>query len=438
MWQRLVSLLPRGRFVRRLAWLTGGMFFGQLLLVAATPLLTRLYTPEDFGLFAVIGALNGIFGIVMAGRYEFAIPLSAKDDEAAALVVIAGLIALFLSLVSLLLVWILGEALADLTGLPALINLLWFLPPILLVTGLGQPLEYWSIRRGALRLTGASRLVHYGGQAASQTVFGVAGTGALGLTLGYGLGYLGRFGLLLATLSKADWAGLAAARPSQIRRLAWSLRRYPTYATTSSLVQSTTQFLPTILLTVLYGPAVAGGFDLAQRILAAPVRLLSSAASQVFHAEAAERSAGEMLRLFVRTVPRFLFLGLAGMAPLLFAGPALFAFVFGEPWREAGSFAQALVAAQLGRFVAVPVSQAFNIFGRLDIEFGTSLLSGFAMVCSFVVIGWLEPSPARAVLIYSLASALSQLIMLGLAWRTTRRAASNALPAGPNSERENG
>jgi O-antigen/teichoic acid export membrane protein len=189
---------------------------------------------------------------------------------------------------------------------------------------------------------------------------------------------------------------------------------------------------------VLYGPAVAGGFDLAQRILAAPVRLLSSAASQVFHAEAAERSAGEMLRLFVRTVPRFLFLGLAGMAPLLFAGPALFAFVFGEPWREAGSFAQALVAAQLGRFVAVPVSQAFNIFGRLDIEFGTSLLSGFAMVCSFVVIGWLEPSPARAVLIYSLASALSQLIMLGLAWRTTRRAASNALPAGPNSERENG
>lgn len=434
---RLLRLLPRGRFVRRLAWLTGGTFFGQLLLLAAMPLLTRLYTPEDFGLFAVLGALNGIFGLVMAGRYEFAIPLATKDDEAAALVVLAGLVALFLTLVSLLLVWILGEALAGLTSLPALVPLLWLLPPILLATGLGQPLEYWSIRRETLRLNGASRLVQFGGQAASQTVLGVAGLGALGLTLGYGLGYLSRLALFLVTLPAADRAALAATRPSQMRRLAWSLRRYPTYSTASSLVHSTAQFLPTILFAMLYGPAVAGGFDLAQRILAVPVRLLSGAASQVFLAEAAQRPAAEVLRLFVRTVPSFLLLGLVGMAPLLLAGPVLFALVFGEPWREAGGFAQALVAAQLARFVAIPVSQAFNVFGRQDLEFRSSLLNGLALVLSFALIGWLESRPATAVLLYSVASALSQLVILGVAWRMTRRAATSGLPAAPNGDHKN-
>lgn len=431
-----LSFLPRGRFTRRLAWLTGGTLVGQLLLVAVMPLLTRLYIPEDFGLFAVLGALNGIFGLVMAGRYEFAIPLAAKDDEAAALVVLGSLIALLLTLLSLLLVWGLGETLAELTGMPALVPLLWLLPPILLATGLGQPFEYWSIRRETLRLNSASRVIQLGGQAVSQAIFGVMGTGALGLTLGYGLGYLGRLAVFLVTLPVCDRAALMATQPAQMRRLARSLRKYPTYSTASSLLRAATQFLPVILLAALYGPAIAGGFDVAQRILTVPVRLLSGAASQVFLVEAAQRTAAEVLRLFVRVVPRFLLLGFAGMAPLLLAGPWLFALVFGEPWREAGSFAQALVAAQLARFVAIPVSQSFNVFGRQDLEFSSALLNGLALVSSFALIGWLECRPATAVLLYSVASALSQLAMLGLAWRTTRHAAAQPVPVVPDGPDE--
>ena len=245
--ERLLRHLPRGRYARRLAWLTGGTLFGQLILLATTPLLTRLFTPEDFGLFGVLSALNGIFGLVMAGRYEFAIPLVAKDDEAAALVVLAGLVALILTLLSLLLVWALGDAFAQLTGLPALVPLLWLVPPILLATGLGQPLENWSIRRETLRLNGLSRVVQFGGQGASQVFLGVAGAGALGLTLGYGLGYLGRLIFFLITLPAADRAAMTAARSSQIRQLAWSYRLYPTYSAGSSLLKSTTQFAPTSL-----------------------------------------------------------------------------------------------------------------------------------------------------------------------------------------------
>jgi O-antigen/teichoic acid export membrane protein len=410
--------------------------FGQLILLCAMPLLTRLFTPEDFGLFGVLSALNGIFGLVMTGRYEFAIPISAKDDEAAAVLVLASLVVLFLTLLSLLLVWTLGDTLAELTGLPALIPLLWLVPPILFATGLGQPLEYWSIRRETLRLNGGSRVVQFGGQAASQVAFGVAGTGALGLTLGYGLGYLGRLIFFLVTLPATDRAAFAATRPLQICQLAWAFRRYPTYTASSSLLKSTTQFLPTILFAMFYGPAVAGVFDVAQRILNVPVRFLSVSASQVFLAEAAQRPAAEVKRLFIRTVPRFLLLGFVGMTPILLAGPALFALLFGEPWRDAGGFAQALVVAQLARFIAVPVSQAFNVFGRQDLEFTSSLLNGVALVVCFYLINWLELRPSAAVLLYSLATALGQLVMLVLAWRTTRRAAAGTETATPNDRNQ--
>ena len=434
--QRLLELFPTGRFARRLAWISGGTLFGQLILLCATPLLTRLFTPAEFGLFGVLHAFNGIFGLVMAGRYEFAIPLSSKDDEAAAVAMLAGLVALFLTSVSLILVWTLGDTLAELTGMPELIPLLWLVPPILLATGLGHPLEYWSIRRGTLRLNGFSRVVQFGGQAVSQSALGFAGTGALGLTLGYGLGYVGRLILLLVTVSPTDRSMFAAARSLQVRQLAWSLRRYPIFSAGSSLLKSTTLFLPTVLLAIFYGPAVAGAFALAQRILTVPVRFLSNSASQVFLAEAARRPAAEVMRLFVRTVPRFLALGLLGMIPILLAGPALFALIFGEPWREAGGLAQALVVAQLARFVVMPVSQAFNVFSRQDLDFKTSLLNGLALVVSFGLIGWYEPSASTAVLLYSLATALAQLATLALAWRTTRRAAASDVTATLDGENQ--
>jgi O-antigen/teichoic acid export membrane protein len=341
-----------------------------------------------------------------------------------------------LTFVSLLLVWTLGGALARVTDSPALVPLLWLVPPILLAFGLGQPLEFWSIRRETLRLNGLSRVVQFGSQAVSQLGFGAAGVATVGLALGYGLGYVARFLLFLSVLPSADRTMMKAVRPSQMRQLAWSFRHYPTYSTASGLVKTATQFLPTILFAIIYGPAVAGAFDLSQRLLSVPVRFLSASASQAFLAEAAQRSAAGVMRLFVRTVPRFLALGLVGMLPILLAGPLLFAWLFGEPWREAGNFAQALVAAQLARFIATPVSQAFNVFARQDLDFITSVLNAVALVLSFCFIGWIEPSAYAAVLLYSVATALGQIAMLGLAWRTTRRAAANSVTPPPNGQGE--
>ena len=419
----LLKYLPRGRFTRKLGWLAGGMLLGQLVLVATTPVLTRLYSPEAFGSFSVFAALVGIVGAIMAGRYEFAIPLATRDEDAAALAIAGTVITCLLTTLAALLVIVFGKQLASFTGVPALAPLLWLLPPILFLSGVGQSLEFWSIRRDTLRLNAATRVVQYGGQAASQVALGASGASAMGLTIGYGLGYLARAALFVGTLTPADRRLLTETQFKQVREIAWSMRRYPLLTTVSSVVKSLTQFLPTILFATLFGPAVAGKFDLAQRILAVPVRLVGGAASQVFLAEASQRSVADMLRMFSRTVPRFLLLGVVGMAPILIAGPFLFAFAFGEPWKEAGAYAQALTALQLARFVQAPTSQAFNILGRQDLELTTAVFGAVALAAGFGLIVFLDAGPANAVLIYSLASTVSQVAMLRLAWHTTRKAA---------------
>ena len=420
---RPLKYIPRGRFTRRLSWLAGGMVVGQFLLVATMPLLTRIYSPDAFGLFGVFAAFVGIVGSIMAGRYEFAIPLSTQDEEAAALAVAGTVVTCILTALAAILVWAFGEPLARATSMPGLASLMWLLPPTLFLTGIGQPLEYWSIRRDTLRINAATRVAQYGGQAVGQAALGIAGAGPIGLVLGYGLGYLTRAALFVASLTRNDLRIFATTRPMKVREVAWSMRRYPLLTTISSIVKSLTQFLPTILFATLFGPAVAGGFDLAQRLLSVPVRLVGGAASQVFLAEASQHSVAELQRLFKKTVSRFLLIGMFGMAPILFAGPQLFAFVFGEPWREAGAFAQALILLQLARFVQVPTSQSFNILGRQDLELKTAILGAISLAGSFWVITLLNAGPVTALLIYSVASGASHLVMLYVAWQITRKAA---------------
>jgi len=147
----LRRLLPKNAFARGVSVLVGGTAGAQVLTVLAAPLLTRLYSPEDFGLLAVYVSLLALIGIISSLRYELAIPLPEDEDEGVA----ANVAALSLILVGLtallsgVLAWQLGPAIADLLGVPALAGYLWLLPVGALVSGSGQLFDDWAalIRR---------------------------------------------------------------------------------------------------------------------------------------------------------------------------------------------------------------------------------------------------------------------------------------------------
>jgi O-antigen/teichoic acid export membrane protein len=65
---RIKALLPKSSFARNVAVLVGGTAVGQAIVVLASPILTRLYTPEDFGVLAVYASLLGILSTVAALR----------------------------------------------------------------------------------------------------------------------------------------------------------------------------------------------------------------------------------------------------------------------------------------------------------------------------------------------------------------------------------
>lgn len=425
----MISLVPRlldrarkSRFLRRLGLLSGGTMFGQGLIVITSPLLTRLYTPEQFGLFAVFSALSAIIGVAIGLRYEFAVPVVKQEEDAAALVAAAMLVACLLSgaLAVLLLFW--SHEIAAAVGIGDQAILLWLLPPATLLWGLGSGLSFWTIRQGLFRLNGFNRVVQFSTQAAGQLGFGLISLGSTGLVLGYVLGYLTRFVHLAMALPKLELRRLY--RPS-LGRLQQVLHRhwyYPVFSASSSLLQSACHMLPAVMVALLYGPALAGLFALSQRVVALPVRLFSDSASQVFLGEIATADRDQLVRLFKKITLLFLIIGLIGMLPLLIAGPWLFALVFGEEWYQAGVIVQILVPLHLARFVVRPVSQTLNVLQRQDVHLASAVINAMTLVVSFGAGWWWSLDAHWTFIAFSISSSIAWIFYLFAAWMQLKNA----------------
>ena len=420
MLERLRHHLAGNRFIRRLLMLSGGTAVGQGLLVLSSPLLTRLYTPEEFGLFAIFSALSAILGVMIALRYEFAVPIAKHDKEAAELVAVAAFVTFLACLLLCMLLWFLASDIALVLGAAELASYLWILPPSLLLWGIGSALYFWMIRKGHFRLNSINRTIQFGSQAIAQVLLGLVALGGLGLILGYVLGYLTRFAHLATGLSRGERSRLCRPTVRGMRRALCKHWRYPAFSASSSVLQSISQMLPAVLVAMLFGPAMAGWFALAQRVVALPVRLLGDSASQVFLGEIANAEPQRLMQLFKRTTGLFLIVGVIGMLPLMLLGPWLFALLFGEPWREAGVIVQILVPLHLARFVATPISQTLNVLQRQDLHLVTSLIGALALLVSFGTGWWLGLDAHATLALFSFVTCAAFAFYIGTTWYQLR------------------
>ena len=418
----LVGRAQANRFLRRLFTLSAGTAIGQALMVLVTPLLTRLFTPAEFGIFAVFSALFGILSGVMCLRYELAIPIAGSLEETAAVTRLCFAAATGVTLLLLVLIAIGGgDWLAMAVDAPELAWLLYALPPALLCWGLALPLNFWSIRRGSFRINALNRILQYAGQAISQTVLGLARLGTVGLVLGFSVGHLFKIGHFIRTLPAEDRALLRASRWSEARVMAVRYRRFPAFSILSTLFQSGSQLLPAMLVAGIYGPVIAGWFALSQRIMVFPVMMIGDAAANVFLNEIAQLRGWPLYRMFCKTALRFFMVALAIMLPIMLAAPHVFAFIFGEPWREAGTIVQILVPLFVMRLTAVSVSQTLNVLERQDLHLVVGVLNFIGLGLSFTI-GWAwNLGELYTLALYSFGSMTVFALYLGLSWRAARQ-----------------
>ncbi len=323
---RLARLLQSG-FLRRVTTLGGGTAIAQGTLLLLTPLLTRIYGPEEFGIFAIFAALVALLGGALFLRLEITLPVCRERELATAIAAIATV-----GLGMLLLITLASFAIRQTLPLdPALETLLAILPAALLLLGLPRIFLYLAIRRDRFRSYALIQATQTVGQGCGQLLLGLLTGGSwMGLVWGYAGGVLpaALLGCRLQPLPRW-WQALRRRRiHAYLRRY----RRYPLYLAPGQMLYSATQFLPPLLIALLFDPRTAGLYALAQRLLGLPIQLVGQAVSQVLLGDLARS------RDFPWG-PRIdrLLMGLAGgmgvfVMILLLLGTAGWTFVLGEDW----------------------------------------------------------------------------------------------------------
>ena len=355
---QLRRLLPKNTFARSVSVLVGGTASAQLLLVLAAPILTRLYSPEDFGLLAVYASLLALIGVISSLRYELAIPLPEDDGEAANVAVLCLILVVISTILTGVLVLLMGSAIAAALGVPTLAGYLWLLPVGVLLTGFYSVFNYWAVRTKRFTTIAGTKLRQAVATLAIQlAAFKLGGIALLlGQVAGQGVGTttLGLPALKSAGFKQVSWAG--------VKKAAGRYRRFPIFSTWAGFANTAGLQLPPLMFAALFSPAAAGLYTLANRVLTLPMNLVGGAIGQVFFANAAEaHRVGKLGPLVAQLHAKLAHIGLPPAILLMLLGPALFAFVFGEQWRQAGEFAQWMAPWLYLVFVSSPLSTLFAV-----------------------------------------------------------------------------
>jgi len=416
---RLRTALTRGGFARNVAVVMSGTVAAQLLQVAASPVITRLYDPADMGLLAVYGSLVGILLSVSSLRYEMAIPVAEDDDEAAYLLYLSvGITVAMAAVVGAVLV-LAGAPVLRLLQADGLLPYAWLIPAGIALGGAYQVLVSWGIRARAYGTTARTRVRQSVGLVTVQVGGGLLGAGPLGLLLGDVVGRTSGVGSFVAMLRRDE--RFRALRPSlaALRAVAVRFRRFPMVSSASALLNTSGLRVPALMLAGLYGPAVAGWFALSQRVVAIPLTWLGQSLAQVYFAEAARLAREDppaLERLFHRTVRRLVLLG--GVPVLLggLAAPFVFGALFGREWSEAGLYVLLLTPMLLGQIVVSPVSQTVYAIDRQGMQLHWDAWRFAAAVAAFAACAFFRATPAVGVAAYSVAM-LGMYTMLYLLYR---------------------
>jgi O-antigen/teichoic acid export membrane protein len=378
------KLFPESRFARNVSVIVGGTGTAQAIILLSSPILTRLFTPDGFGLMAVYVSLLSIVGGVASLRYQIAIPLPERAQDAFSILVLSFMLTAASAAASLLAVVLCRDQIAIAMGEPEIAGLLFLLPIGVLLYGSYEILNYWAIRARAFPDISRTKVTKALTTVVTQIATSVLGPIALilGQVAGYGAGIL-KLGRLVYRDARH---GLLKHPFRGVNSAAYRYRNLPSYATWAELLGTASTSLPLILIAVLFSSAAAGLYSIAQRVLNQPMVMIGQAVSDVFLADAVEaRRRGE---LGTRTLKVHLILARLGMPIVLvlfLAGERLFAVAFGPQWADAGRLAAYLSPWMYLKFTAAPITSVVTVLEHQRLNAFLNTVAIFVRVLVIVI-----------------------------------------------------
>ena len=397
-------LKPKSEFSRNVLTLMTGTTIAQAIPIAVSPILTRIYTPEDFGVFALFVAISALVSVIATGRYEMATILPQKDSDAVNIIVLSFLVACIISLCSLLIIFVFNTELTKFLNTPEISNWLYFIPLIIFLTGVYQSLNYWLNRKKIYQGLATNKVIQSSITAGSNLGFGFNGFGVSGFILGSVIGQITAVFLVARIFFKGNRNFIALVNLKKIIALAKKYKNVPKYNAPHALMNSASLNMPVFIISYFFSSGSTGFFTLANRVLLSPISVFTYSYGQVFLQGLThnKNKKENEVQFFNNSLFKLLGYSFFPFLLLFIFSPSIFGIVFGQTWIVAGEYAQILVPMLYLTFTGSILSSVIVVYGQqkkaLNIEFVNLGMKFFSLL-----IGGIAESIELGLMLYTLS-----------------------------------
>ena len=356
--KKINTYLSKHEFAKNVITIVTGTGIAQAIPIAISPILTRLYSPEDFGVLALFLSITSILSVVVTGRYEFAITLPKKQEDALQLLWLSLFLSFIFSVITFLVIIFFSNKIVELLGNENIKKWLYFIPLTIFLSGLFQSFNYWFNRNRKYKVLAKSSIIQTSTSSAFNLGVGLAKNGGAG---GLILGNI--FGRILTNayfiyLFIANRTNEYKYKKNKILDLAKKYNNFPKYDILASFFNISSNQSTYIFFNMFFGSVTSGYFYLTQRIFTLPISLIAGSIQEVFKMEiiSIHLKKGNTRNLYLKTLKKLAQLAILPTLLIFFFSIDAFVFIFGEKWKPAGEFVRILTPVFFLRFISFPLT----------------------------------------------------------------------------------
>lgn len=415
----MFASILKNKFIIDIFTLASGTIVAQVLPLAVMPLLTRIYTPDDFGILGYYVAATLIASLIITGRYELALTLPKQKRKTADLCLFSIKLVILNALLLFAFVGGLDYFIDDWKGIDSWIYLM---PLSAFCLAVYQILSFWFISQQEFLTLSKAKITQSGATVVSQLLIGLLITGSLGLVFGHTVGVFISAMLLAVILFKENKTLFSDSNFKRQLVMAKRYARFPKFLIISHSLNAFALHGVFIMANLFLTSKYAGFFVLAYKMLTVPVSMIASAVGDVFRQKASEDYAnkGECSEIYRWTFKKLLLISTAPSIVLFFAAPFFFRVAFGESWSEAGELAQILIPMAWMMFLCAPLSSLFMIAEKQHYDLIFQMFFTVASVTPFIIYQLLEIEVLTLFAIYSGTMSLAYASNLIVSYKLAR------------------
>ena len=358
MLKSFINKYKDSRFFKDVLHLMSGTFIGQFIVVAVTPILSRYFSPDDFGLLALFISLHAILVIIGTGKLEITIMLPKKKKDAFKIVVLMIYQALALAIFLYFLLFLFKDYISVFEDIKKISNVLYLLPLTMFFMTANTALKFLKNRLYKYKEIRNRTIVEGATRGGFNVLIGMINPLSVGLIYGYFLALLVSFIYWLKNEFNELINTFKTFRFKDVQIITKTYKHIYTHVVTGAFINSFAAQMPIFLITYYYTVDMVGQFSMAQRLISIPLIFILKAYADSFRQKAADKykETGDIRSMFVVNLKRLLVIGIVPFIILGIFAPIIFSVFLGNEWEFAGVIVRVLVLMSFFNFVIMGLS----------------------------------------------------------------------------------